>query len=175
MRKWIPTIAVLTSPALLGALLAVSADTAAQSPQPVPASPAPASLAPTMFNPGVGELMNLIVQPRHTKLWFAGREANWPLAEYEIKELRAALANVAKARPVFRERKVAENVETFLGGPFHAVEEAVKDRDATKFVEAYASVNAGCNACHTAMSQPQVVIKSPEQASYPDQEFRPQK
>src|SRR3984957_11056046 len=146
MRKWIPTIAVLTSPALLGALLAVSADTATQSPQPVPASPAPTSPAPTMFNPGVGELMNLIVQPRHTKLWLAGRDANWSLADYEIKELRAALANVAKARPVFREQKVADNVETFLGGPFRAVEESIRDRDATKFAAAYASVNAGCNA-----------------------------
>jgi hypothetical protein len=168
MRKYFSMIAVLT-PALVAALLAQSADTAAQSP------PAPTTPAATVFNPGVGELMNLIVQPRHTKLWFAGREANWPLAEYEIKELRAALANVAKARPVFRQQPVAERVETFLGGAFGAVEEAIKTRDTAKFAEAYASVNTGCNACHTAMSQPQVVIRTPEQPSYPDQEFRPQK
>ncbi len=167
MLKRFPTIVVLLS-ALFAALLAQSADTAAQSPPAAPATP-----GPTVFNPGIGELMNLIVQPRHTKLWFAGREANWSLAEYEIKELRSALANVAKARPVFREQKVADDVEAFLGGPFHAVEEAIRDRDATKFVSAYATVNAGCNACHTALNQPQVVIKSPEQPSYPDQEFRP--
>jgi hypothetical protein len=168
MLKSFSMVAVL-APALFGALLAQSADTAAQSP------PAPAAPAATVFNPGVGELMNLIVQPRHTKLWFAGREANWPLAEYEIKELRGALANVAKARPVFRQQPVAERVEAFLGGPFGAVEAAIKAGDVAKFTEAYASVNAGCNACHTALNQAQVVIKSPEQASYPDQEFRPQK
>jgi hypothetical protein len=165
MLKKFSMVAGLAS-ALLGALLAQSA---AQSP------PAPAAPAATVFNPGVGELMNLIVQPRHTKLWFAGREANWPLAEYEIKELRAALANVAKARPVFRQQPVAERVEAFLGGPFSAVEAAIKAGDVAKFTEAYASVNTGCNACHTALNQAQVVIKSPEQPSYPDQEFRPQK
>jgi hypothetical protein len=119
--------------------------------------------------------MNLIVQPRHTKLWFAGHEANWALAEYEIKELRAALANVAKSRPIFRERSVAENVEMFMGGAFRGVDEAIRDRNATKFAEAYTTVNAGCNACHTALNQSQVVIKTPEQPSYPDQDFRPQK
>jgi hypothetical protein len=168
MRKLFSTIAVLMPPVLLGALLAQSADTAAQSPPAAAASPAPAA-----FNPGVGELMNLIVQPRHTKLWFAGHEANWTLAEYEIKELRSALANVAKSRPIFRERSVAENVEMFMGGAFRGIDEAIRARDATKFAEAYATVNAGCNACHTALNQSQVVIKTPEQASYPDQEFRP--
>ncbi len=166
MRKLLSTIAVLIPPVLLGALLAQSTDTAAQSP------PAATTPAPTAFNPGVGELMNLIVQPRHTKLWLAGHEANWTLAEYEIKELRSALANVAKARPVFRERSVAENVEMFMGGAFRGIDDAIKARDASKFAEAYATVNAGCNACHTALNQSQVVIKTPEQPFYPDQEFR---
>src|SRR6202166_4009017 len=147
MRTVFSTIAVLMPP-LLAALLAQSADTAAQSPPAAATSPAPAA-----FNPGVGELMNLIVQPRHTKLWFAGHEANWTLAEYEIKELRSALANVAIARPVFRARSVAENVEMLMGGAFRGIDEAVRDRSATKFAEAYATVNAGCNACLPALNQ----------------------
>jgi hypothetical protein len=167
MRNWSSMIAVIPA-VLFGVLLAQSAETTAQSPPVATASP-----APTAFNPGVGELMNLIVQPRHTKLWFAGHEGNWVLAEYEIKELRSALANVAKARPVFRERSVAESAEMFMGGPFRAIDEAIHDHDATKFAQAYVTVNAGCNACHTALNQPQVVIKVPEQPAYPDQDFRP--
>jgi hypothetical protein len=68
---------------------------------------------------------------------------------------------------------VADNVETFMGGAFRAIDDAIRDRDATKFAAAYATVNAGCNACHTALNQAQVVIKVPEQPSYPDQDFRP--
>ena len=110
MFKWSLTfVAVML--AVVGALLVQSSDTAAQNVQAAPASP-----APTAYNPGVGELMNLIVQLRHTKLWLAGHEGNWALAEYESKELRSALANVAKARPVFRQQSVADNVEMFLGG-----------------------------------------------------------
>jgi hypothetical protein len=162
MVKWFSSIAMLTPLVIIGALSVQSVETVAQTP--------PA--APTVFNPGVGELMNLIVQPRHTKLWFAGREGNWALAEYESKELRSALANVAKARPVFRQQSVADNVEMFLGGAFRAVDDAVRAHDAAKFAEAYAAVNAGCNACHTALNQSQVVIRTPETPSYPDQEFR---
>jgi hypothetical protein len=176
MLKWLSMLAILTPPAIFGALLAQSADTAAQGTQQgtqagTPA--APASAAPAPFNPGIGDLMNLIVQPRHTKLWFAGRSGNWVLAEYEIKELRSALANVAKARPAFRNQAVGETIQTFMNGPFGAIEAAIRDRDGNKFAEAYAGVNGGCNACHSALNQPQVVIKIPELAAYPDQDFFP--
>jgi hypothetical protein len=81
---------------------------------------------------GFAIAMNLIVQPRHTKLWLAGRDGNWALAEYESKELRSSLANVAKARPIFRQQSVADNVEMFLGGPLRAVDDAVRERNAAK-------------------------------------------
>jgi hypothetical protein len=124
------------------------------------------------YNPGIADLMNLIVQPRHTKLWFAGNEGNWRLAEYENKELKGALANVAKARPRFRDKPVAELIEAFMSASFRSVEDAIKAEDATKFAEAYASVNTGCNSCHKALDQDFVVIQTPEQHAYPDQNFR---
>lgn len=169
MCKW-PLAFVALMLVAVGAVPLHSADALAQN-----APPAPASSPQAAYNPGVGELMNLIVQVRHTKLWLAGYEGNWALAEYESKELRSALANVAKARPVFRQQSVADNVEMFLGGAFRAIDEAIHDRDAAKFTEAYSTVNAGCNACHTALGQSQVVIKTPELPMYPDQEFRPRK
>ncbi len=36
--------------------------------------------------PGLGELM-LGIQVHHNKLWFAGREENWPLAQFEHDEI----------------------------------------------------------------------------------------
>jgi hypothetical protein len=167
MRKWFVIVAMLVPSAIFGGLLAQTINSAAQTPQ------TPQAAAPAPFNPGIGDLMNLIVQPRHTKLWLAGKEANWTLAEYEAKELRSALANVAKARPNFRNQPVSELIETFTGAPFKAIDAAVHDHDAAKFAEAYASLNGGCNGCHTALNQPQVVIRVPEQSFYPDQEFQP--
>jgi len=135
-------------------------------------APAPAA-QPTPFNPGIGDLMNMIVQPHHIKLWLAGKQGNWPLAEYEAKEVRSALGNVAKARPNFRNQPVAQLVETFTGAPFQALDAAIRDHDAAKFAEGYAGLNSGCNSCHTALNQAQVVIRVPELPFYPDQDFGP--
>jgi hypothetical protein len=115
--------------------------------------------------------MNLIVQPRHIKLGLAGRVENWPLAEYEIKELRAALANVARSRPRFRDQPVAEMTEAVLSAPFRAIDEAICDHSAKKFGEAYVDVTKGCNSCHAALNHPFVVIKVPEQSSFPNHDF----
>jgi hypothetical protein len=164
MRKWIVLVAMLAPLALVGGWLAQTANTAAQAPQ---------AAAPTPFDAGIGDLMNMIVQPHHIKLWLAGKEANWPLAEYEAKEVRSALANVAKARPNFRNQPVAQLVEHFTGAPFQALDAAIKDHDAAKFADAYAGLNAGCNGCHTALNQAQVVIRLPDASFYPDQDFRP--
>ena len=35
-------------------------------------------------------------QLRHIKLWFAGRAGNWPLADYEIDELKDGFDDVNK-------------------------------------------------------------------------------
>ena len=35
------------------------------------------------YTPGLGELMSL-QQMRHAKLWFAGQEKNWPLADLRL-------------------------------------------------------------------------------------------
>jgi hypothetical protein len=164
MRKWLLFVSLLAPSAIVGALLTQIANTAAQTPQGAANAP---------FDAGIGDLMNMIVQPHHIKLWLAGKEGNWSLADYEEREVKSALAKVAKARPNFRNQPVSQLVDDFTGAPFKALEAAVKDRDAAKFTEAYASLNGGCNGCHTALNQPQIVIRVPEQASYPDQEFRP--
>jgi hypothetical protein len=164
MRKWTVFVAMLAPSAIVAALLAQTANTDAQAPQ---------AAAPTPFDAGIGDLMNMIVQPHHIKLWLAGKEGNWTLADYEAREVKSALAKVAKARPNFRNQPVTELVESFTGAAFEALDAAVHDRDGAKFADAYAGLNTGCNGCHTALNQPQIVIRVPEQGSYPDQEFRP--
>src|SRR5476651_349616 len=102
MRKWHILIAAMVMIGLAGAVSYLTTLSVAQTP------PAPIVPVPPPFSPTFGDLMNLIVQPRHIKLALAGREENWPLAAYEIKELRAALANVARTRPRFRDQPVGE-------------------------------------------------------------------
>ena len=55
---------------------------------------------PAAFNPMMGALMNMFVQPRHAKLGLAGRDANWPLTAYELDG--AAGVRWRRFRPRFR-------------------------------------------------------------------------
>src|SRR2546427_9212313 len=50
------------------------------------------------FTPGLGEIMTL-QQMRHLKLRFAGQAANWPLADYELDELREGFEDIVKYFP----------------------------------------------------------------------------
>ena len=62
---------------------------------------APVVIAVTVmgcYRPGLGELMNF-TQIRHAKLWFAGQEQNWQLAQYEVDELQEGFDDVVRFHP----------------------------------------------------------------------------
>src|SRR5215510_11570659 len=59
----------------------------------------PADADPQPFNPQMGALMNMIVQPRHAKLGLAGQAENWALATYYFKELKTGFGVVSRASP----------------------------------------------------------------------------
>jgi len=55
------------------------------------AAAATAEATPPTYLPVTSDLMNAIIQPRHIKLWLAGRTQNWTLAEYERHNLQGAV------------------------------------------------------------------------------------
>jgi hypothetical protein len=138
-----------------------------------PASPPPN--APVPYVMGMGDLMNTLIQPRHTKLGLAGRAENWALANYALSELRQVFTGIAKAVPKFRGMPVGDLVDLALTQPLKAVEAAIKEQDAQKFAAAYDQVTQGCNACHMELDHPYVVIKTPDAAAFPDQDFSPRR
>jgi hypothetical protein len=128
---------------------------------------------PQPFQPGMGTLMSMLIQPRHAKLGLAGRAENWPLAAYALRELKQGFAVIAKAVPRFRGRPVAELVDSAVSQPITLLDFAIKLRYVSQFNEAYGQLTAGCNACHATNEHPFVVIKVPELSAFPDQEFAP--
>jgi hypothetical protein len=54
--------------------------------------------AEPQYKPGLGEIMTL-TQMRHMKLWFAGQNANWPSASYELDELNEGLSDAGTFHP----------------------------------------------------------------------------
>jgi len=146
----------------------------AQAPAPS-VSPDARANSPVPYTMTMGDMMNTLVQPRHSKLGLAGRDENWPLASYAVVEIRQAFDSIAKAQPKFRGLPVAELIDAAMTRPIGAVDAAIKQQDAQKFVAAYDQVTQGCNACHAAVEHSFIIIKTPDASAFPNQEFKAQR
>lgn len=140
--------------------LAVSASTVAIAQTPPP------------YQPGMGDLMVTIVQPRHLKLGLAGQARNWDYADYAQHELEEALETVEKHIPKWRNLDIGQLMAATVKQPLEEVEKAVKAKNAAAFDAAYRQVTEACNACHRSANLPAIVIKVPDASPFPNQEFR---
>jgi hypothetical protein len=131
--------------------------------------------SPVPYAMTMGDMMNTLVQPRHSKLGLAGRDENWPLASYALVEIRQAFDGIAKAQPKFRGLPVAKLIDAAMTRPIGAIDAAIKQQDAQKFVSAYDQLTQGCNACHAAVDHSFIFIKTPDASAFPNQEFKAQR
>jgi hypothetical protein len=149
----------------------------AQNTGPGPGTVAPAPARPGLvildFKPAMDDLMTMLVQPRHMKLYYAGQAKNWQLAAFQINELRGALARIGRTIPNYRNINVDTAVASIFADKLKAVDAAVKAADFTQFNTACGEMTAACNDCHKGMEHPFLVIKIPDAGNFPDQEFRP--
>jgi hypothetical protein len=130
-----------------------------------------ANAEPAPFNPQMGALMGMLIQPRHTKLGLAGHAENWPLAGYALKELKQGFMVIAKAVPRWKGLPVPDLFDAAISQHLAVLDFAIKAGEPRQFGEAYGRLTAGCNACHATTDHPFVVIKSPDASSFPDQDF----
>ena len=151
-----PIFSILFAAVLLATLRA----SAHEASTPQAATPGPAS---EPYEPGLGEIMAL-QQMRHIKLWFAGSAGNWPLADYEIDELKDGFADV-------NQRLGGDTVEKAVGAQIAALEKAVEAKDCAAFASAFDKLTAGCNSCHHTLDHAFIVIQRPTSLPYSNQSF----
>jgi hypothetical protein len=145
------------------------------------ASPARAQ-APNVnqYLPHLGDLMNQSMQVHHTKLWLAAHAGNWRLAAYEVAKLKEtvelvkeAIVDIQKASAKWQKAPTGDLFGN-LDSELHALDQAVKAKDADKFTAAYRGLTAVCNACHARVGEAQIKIIEPAPAAggiYVDQDF----
>ena len=133
----------------------------------------PADAAPAAFAPNMGDMMSILIQPRHAKLAIAGKAENWLLAGYALKELQQGFGTITKVIPRWKALPVSELVDAALKQPFSQMDFAIKAGDTRQFAESFDRITAGCNACHSTTDQNFVVIKTPDASVFPNQEFQP--
>ena len=170
---------------VLAGTLALSASiiAAAQNAAPAPGAAPPAAAPPAArpggglvildFKPAMDDLMTMLIQPRHIKLYYAGQAKNWTLAAFQLNELRQALARIGRTIPTYRKIEVDTAVASIFTDSAKEVDAAIKAKDPARFAASYEGMTAACNACHVGMEHPFLVIKVPDAMNYPDQDFRP--
>ena len=171
MRKYVVSLTALGAFAAIVAIGTFPRTTVAQAPEQ-----RPADAEPQPFNPQLGALMGMVIQPRHAKLGLAGQAENWALAGYMFKELKAGFGVVGRAVPRWKGLPVPDLIEASVEPTFAVLDFAIKAGEPHQFAEAYARLTAGCNACHATTDHPFVVIKVPDNAAaFPNQDFQPKR
>ncbi|MCW5691484.1 MAG: hypothetical protein KIT48_03890 [Pseudolabrys sp.] len=159
----------------LGALapLVALAQTPAAPPMPADSKPADTKAAPPRaYIPGLEQFMNVILT-EHNKLWFAGRAGNWPLAAYELGEIKEVMSDVQELVPVFKSLPLADMMDAVIVKEIADLEKAIDAKDARQFAAGFDRLTAACNACHQGTENGFIVIKRPTRSLFTNQDYRP--
>jgi len=65
---------------------------------PVLADDKPPGKSQPLYSPRLADIM-VATQLRHFKLWYAGQVKNWPLANYELAQIRATFDDTTRLYP----------------------------------------------------------------------------
>lgn len=124
------------------------------------------------LKPGLGEIMG-VIQQHHAKLYYAGSNSNWPLADYELGEIQEGLDDAIKYYPTFKGTPVAQLIPSLTKASLDQVHMAIEKKNEKSFVAAYNSLATACSSCHKAANHPFVQIQTPTDAQFSDQNFKP--
>ena len=109
------------------------------------------------YKPGFGEFMGSI-QAHHSKLWFAGTNQNWKLADFEIHEMKEAIDNIQKFATERNESKMV----SLLNPALDSVNNAIQQKNEMIFKSSFVFLTNTCNNCHKETNFEFNVVKIPE-------------
>lgn len=137
-------------------------------PLPVEWAKAQQAAAPVLRSdePGLSEQM-IMIQLRHTKLWFAGKLGNWKLAAYQLDLLAKVLNDAAKRIPA---GSSAEDTAKQI----ISLRSAIDVRNLSAFIDSYSELTNTCNACHRATGRDFISVQIPAASPFTDQDFADQ-
>lgn len=118
------------------------------------------------YKPGVGDFMGSI-QEHHAKLWFAGKNENWELADFEIHEIEERMEALEKLHAGRDEVAPIAMIYPALD----SVSAAVKHNDVFQFERSYDFLTNTCNSCHKATNHGFVEITIPSLNGFSNQRF----
>jgi hypothetical protein len=122
------------------------------------------------YRPGFGEFMSGI-QTHHAKLWFAGQNQNWPLADFEVHEIQEALEDVQK----FCSDRPEVKAIGMINPAIDSVTNAIQQKNPQLFNTSFVLLTHTCNNCHKATEHGFNVVTLPNNLPVSNQDFKPVK
>ena len=122
------------------------------------------------YKPGLGEFMSGI-QVHHIKLWFAGINQNWKLADFEMHEIREYLDDIQQYNTDRPETKSIPMIFPALDSVMNAVEQ----KDIIQFKNSFSLLTISCNNCHKDTDHGFNIVIIPTAPPFTNQDFRPMK
>jgi hypothetical protein len=119
------------------------------------------------YVPRLSDIM-VVIQIRHSKLFYAVKAKNWPLANFQYEQLVSSLREAERYYPrTLPPMTHVDEIASSLGGAIEAKNEA-------KFDQAFDELSAGCNRCHMAGDRAFIVIRRPSYTSaFSNQQYTP--
>ena len=122
------------------------------------------------YTPRLNSLM-ILTQLGHFKLWYAGAVQNWPLADYELTQLRANIVDAKRFYP--------NNSKSDMSAMNPAADDlgkAIEAKDSAEFVLSFNRLTNACNDCHQASGLGFIKIRVPrlspiETSPFSDENF----
>lgn len=121
----------------------------------------------TIYRPGLGEFMSGI-QVHHAKLWFAGQNENWQLADFELHEIMEALDDI---KTFNTDRPEIKSLQ-MIYAPLDSLNKSVQQKDPASFKSNFTLLTTTCNDCHRDTDHSFNVIKIPDTPPFSNQDFK---
>lgn len=124
--------------------------------QPRPARPVFSIEELSSLAPGLGTIMPDI-GIRTWKLFYAAEAGNWPMANFQAREIRGLFARGAFTRPNFE-----ADLKTYVDDVWSEIQEAIKNQNFAEFKVVFDEAVASANDYHVSTKRPYIVWKLPD-------------
>lgn len=122
------------------------------------------------YKPGFGEFMGNI-QVHHNKLYFAGINKNWELADFEVNEIKEAMEDINK---FCTDRPEAKSIE-MINPALDSISRVITNQNSENFNGAFIYLTNTCNNCHRNTSHGFNLITIPTAPPFSNQNFESNK
>ena len=120
------------------------------------------------YKPGFGEFMSAI-QMHHAKLWFAGINQNWPLADFEMNEIKESIEGIKQ----YCQDRTETKAITMIDPALDSITNAITRMNPALFKSSFVLLTKTCNNCHQATEHAFNQVTIPSAPPVVNQDFKP--